>query len=85
MTREDTPETERLYYADPYLRSFKARITGARSEGERAAVALDHRFLPRRRSAYLHASRPAGADVAPMMAWWHLLDMNWQTMWLRAP
>jgi alanyl-tRNA synthetase len=33
--------TDRLYYNDPYLRSFEAAVTGAERRGERIAVTLD--------------------------------------------
>lgn len=36
-----TTPTERLYYADSYLRAFEATVVAHRDEGGRAAVALD--------------------------------------------
>jgi alanyl-tRNA synthetase len=79
MTREDMPETERLYYADPYLRSFTARITGVRREGERAAVALDRTaFYPTGGGQPNDMGVLSGRQVLDVAAddglVWHLLD-----------
>jgi len=79
MMREDMPETERLYYADPYLRSFTARITGTRREGERAAVALDRTaFYPTGGGQPNDRGVLSGRQVLDVAAddglVWHLLD-----------
>ncbi len=73
------PETEKLYYADPYLRHFTARIIGTRLQADRVAVALDRTaFYPTGGGQPNDTGDLAGRAVLDVAAEddlvWHLLD-----------
>ena len=73
------PETERLYYADPYIRRFTARIIAMRPQAHHTAVALDRTaFYPTGGGQPNDTGDLAGCAVLDVISEdglvWHLLD-----------
>ena len=72
-------ETERLYYADPYMQRFTARVIERRAQGARVAVALDRTaFYPTGGGQPNDTGSLSGVPVVDVSAEdglvWHVLD-----------
>ena len=73
--------TERLYFADPYLTNFSARIVARQQREQRTAVALDQSaFYPQGGGQPADAGTLGGAMVLDVQAEdgviWHTLDQE---------
>lgn len=72
--------TDRLYFQDPYLRSFTARLTARRTHGGRTEVALDRTaFYPEGGGqppdhGLLDAARVVDVQVDGQGTIWHAID-----------
>jgi alanyl-tRNA synthetase len=72
-------ETERLYYTDPYLQRFTARVLERRTQGGRVTIALDRTaFYPTGGGQPNDTGALSGAPVVDVSAEdglvWHVLD-----------
>src|SRR5436190_22888878 len=76
--------TERLYFADPYLTRFSARVVAREQRNQRPAVALDQSaFYPEGGGQPADAGTLGGAAVLDVQiedgVIWHMLDQALET------